>query len=260
LTADDATLVPAGHHLIHLDEIDSTNEEAKRQARAGITPPVWFWADQQKSGRGRRGRAWFSPKGNLYSTLLIDIGRPLAESAQMSFVTALAVSDLAAACGGQEEVELKWPNDVLIKGQKVAGILIETAVPNDANDSPWLVVGIGVNLMHAPTGTPYPATSFRNAGLQSSSTASALNVLSNSLADWTERWQQYGFDVIRNAWLERARGLGEPVTVRLPDETLEGQFDGLDAQGALRLKLPTGGFRIITAGEVFFTSEQDPGS
>ena len=138
------------------DEIDSTNAEARRRAEAGAGGPVWITAAVQTAGRGRRGRAWSTERGNLAATLLMTTDLPPAEAAQVSFVAALAACDLADACLGQGAARLKWPNDVLVHGRKAVGILVESGARQDARL--WLAVGIGVNLKHAPTNVERPAT------------------------------------------------------------------------------------------------------
>ena len=150
-------LLPAGYELASFDEIDSTNEEARRRAQRGDRGPLWIWALKQNAGRGRRGRPWESPVGNLMCTLLLAPGVPPAQAARLSFVAALSVRDFVAEHAGTTDVRVKWPNDVLIDGRKVAGILLESSGESGAGLLPWLAVGIGVNLVHAPDGTSFPA-------------------------------------------------------------------------------------------------------
>ena len=138
------------------DELDSTNAEARRRAEAGDVGPLWITAAIQTAGRGRRGRAWSTQRGNLAATLLMLTDRPAAEAAQMSFVAALAACDLADTCLGAGAARLKWPNDVLVHGDKAVGILVESGARPDGRL--WLAVGIGVNLKHAPSGVDRPAT------------------------------------------------------------------------------------------------------
>ena len=243
--------VPSGYAVASFEEIDSTNEEARRRALAGERGPVWIWARRQTAGRGRRGRTWESPAGNLMTTLLIAPGVGASEAARLSFVAALAVHDLAARYARHAAVRVKWPNDVLVNGRKVAGILLETAGEESLGVLPWLAIGIGVNLVHGPAEALFPATTLGEHG----PAPSADEALAELAEAWETRfrvWRVSGFAAIREAWLEVAAGLGQPIEVRLAGETLSGRFETLMPDGALSLLLPSGSRRAITAGEVFF--------
>ena len=246
-------LLPAGYELASFDELDSTNEEARRRAANGERGPLWIWALQQTAGRGRRGRNWDSPTGNLMCTLLLAPAVPPAAAARLSFVAALAVHDLVATHVSAERVSVKWPNDVLIDGLKVAGILLESSGDSGAGLLPWLAVGIGINLQHAPADANYPATAIAAHGPALAPT----EALATLAAKWDQHfrvWRASGFAPIREAWLARAAGVGRAMQARLPNETVNGRFEGLDGEGALLLALPDGSTRVITAGEVFFAS------
>jgi BirA family biotin operon repressor/biotin-[acetyl-CoA-carboxylase] ligase len=233
------------------DEIDSTNAEARRRAEAGARGPLWLTAKVQTAGRGRRGRSWETGSGNLAATLLTVTAKPPGEAAQISFVAALAVADLAAAYVPPTLVSLKWPNDPLIAGRKVAGILVESGL--HPNGGLWLAVGCGVNLATPPAAADRPATSFaEHCAAPPPGPLEALGVLAESLARWHELWERLGFTPIAEAWTLRAHGLGELCEARLPNETITGIAEGLDADGALRLRTPSGLARRITAGDVFF--------
>ncbi|MFL5295404.1 MAG: biotin--[acetyl-CoA-carboxylase] ligase [Phenylobacterium sp.] len=233
------------------DEIDSTNAEARRRAEAGQGGPVWITAGHQTAGRGRRGRAWSTETGNLAATLLTTTDVPAAEAAQLSFVAALAACDLADTCLGPGAARLKWPNDVLVFGRKAVGILVESG--SRAEGGLWLAVGIGVNLAHAPSGTERPATSFaEHMQGQPPKPADAIEVLATRFEAWRKLWATQGFSPIARAWTERALGLGERCEARLPNRTLSGVAEGMDLDGALRLRLDDGAIERITAGDVFF--------
>ena len=233
------------------DELDSTNAEARRRAEAGEMGPVWITAAVQTAGRGRRGRAWSTEAGNLAATLLTLTDRPPAEAAQLSFVAALAACDLADTCLGVGAARLKWPNDVLVHGRKAVGILVESGARPDGRL--WLAVGIGVNLAHAPQDVERPATAFADhmAGPPPTPLA-ALEVLAAAFERWRGAWATRGFAPISAGWSERATGLGQRCEARLPNRTLSGVAEGLDVDGALRLRLDDGGLERITAGDVFF--------
>lgn len=233
------------------DELDSTNAEARRRAEAGEAGPVWITALRQTAGRGRRGRAWDTATGNLAATLLFVTDKPPAEAAQVSFLAALAAADLAEACLGPGVGRLKWPNDLLIHGRKACGILVESGARPDR--SLWLAVGIGVNLAHAPQDVERPAAAFAEyMAAPPPAPRAALDILAARFEHWRALWAAQGFDPIAAAWTERAHGLGAPCEARLPNQTHRGVAEGLDPDGALRLRLDDGAILRITAGDVFF--------
>ena len=231
------------------DALDSTNEEAKRRALDGEAGPLWIVARAQSAGRGRRGRSWTSAEGNLFTTGLFRLDTAPARAAQLSFSAALAVADMASEQIGPEHVRLKWPNDVLVEGRKLAGILLESG--SLSSGGLWLAVGIGVNLAHHPEDSERPATDLAQHGA-SVTPEKAVERLADRFEHWRAVWAEQGFAAIRQAWLARAWGLGEPCTARLSDETVEGVFADLADDGTLRLDLPDGARRFISAGDVFF--------
>ena len=235
-----------------LEEVDSTNAEARRRAEAGEIGPLWITATRQTAGRGRRGRSWETGQGNLAATLLFVTDRPPAEAAQISFIAALAVADLADAFVPASKVTLKWPNDPMIGGRKTSGILVESG---QRPGGLWVAVGVGVNLATPPEAPERPATAFAEhmAG-PPPKPLEALAILSEAFERWRLVWQRSGFPLIADAWTRRAHGLGEACVARLGHETVSGIAEGLDPDGALRLRLPDGMLRRITAGDVFFGS------
>lgn len=237
--------------VVVFDEIDSTNAEARRRAEAGEAGPVWLVGLRQTSGRGRRGRVWETGEGNLAATLLFSTDKPPAEAAQVSFVAALAVADLLAAYVPASLVSLKWPNDPLLGGLKVSGILVESGTR--AAGGLWVAVGIGVNLARKPIDSDRPATALTtHRAAPPPSPVEAIEVLAEAFERWSRVWLSLGFPAIADAWTARAHGLGEPCVARLGTETVEGIAEGLDGDGALKLRLPDGRLRRITAGDVFF--------
>lgn len=232
-------------------EIDSTNEEARRLAHKGEAGPVWLLGLTQTDGRGRRGRAWTAPPGNLSATLLLRPDMTPAKAALLSFVACLAVADLLDACAPDADVALKWPNDALLNGGKVAGVLLESE--GGAGGLSWLAVGIGVNLMHAPPAEPGAAF----APIAVSGVAdppdpeTALDILAAAWDRWAEVYRTEGFAPIRAAFLARAARIGDIIEARLPAETIRGVFADLDEDG--QLVLDTGNARRrISAADVFF--------
>jgi BirA family biotin operon repressor/biotin-[acetyl-CoA-carboxylase] ligase len=247
-------LSPAAVPILSFDEIDSTNAEARRRAEAGETGPLWITAARQTAGRGRRGRAWSTEMGNLAATLLTTTTRPAAEAAQVSFVAALAIADLFETYVPASLVSIKWPNDVLIDARKASGILIESGTRPDG--VLWLAVGCGLNLSHAPTDVERPAVRvadhLRGDVRAAPTPQEAMTRLAATFTERFGQWERLGFSAIARAWTEKARGLGQPCVARLESETLEGIAEGLEADGALRLRLSDGQVRRITAGDVFF--------
>ena len=234
--------------MVQFEELDSTNSEAGRRAQAGEQGPVWISAARQSTGRGRRGRAWENGQGNLAATLLL---RPQGQPSiigQLSFVAALAVADMAQHFAPDAAIQVKWPNDVLGNGRKLAGILLESG---EGPSGRWLAIGIGVNLASFPPRTEFPATALAELGIAALSPEDALTVLAARFAHWYDVWMSEGFGTVRAAWLARAGGLGKPIRARLPNQTHEGVFEGIDAAGALLLN-EQGQIRAIAAGEVFF--------
>jgi BirA family biotin operon repressor/biotin-[acetyl-CoA-carboxylase] ligase len=241
----DPTAASAGARLIVHDTINSTNAEGLRLARAGERGPLWIVARSQSAGRGRRGRAWVSEPGNLYTSLVLSDPGPSERAAELSFVAALALHD---AVGGRipglaGRLALKWPNDLLIDRNKCAGILIE-------GEGPAIVIGIGLNCVHHPAGTDYPATDLAAAGVRASP-ESVFAPLSATMVARLAQWNRgAGFAAIRADWLARAAGLGKPIRIVQPDGERAGRFETIDERGRLVLHLADGSSETLAAGDV----------
>ena len=237
--------------ILTFDELDSTNAEARRRAEAGEAGPLWIAARAQTAGRGRRERAWSTGEGDLAATLLTVTDRAPADAARYAFVAALAVADLAALYAPEALVRLKWPNDLMLDGRKAGGVLIESGARADGRL--WLAIGVGVNLRHAPA-AERPTAALAD-HLRADAFAPTFDLAARQLADAfarrTAMWEQDGFEAVAHAWTARAAHLGEPCEARLPGETVVGVAEGLEPDGALRLRLPGGGVRRVTAGDVF---------
>ncbi len=240
--------------VLLLDHTDSTNAEARRRAEAGDTGPLWIVARQQTAGRGRRGRAWKSDMGNLFATLLTTTCKPPAEAAQVTFIAALAIADLLDDWAPASLVTIKWPNDVMLAGDKAAGVLVESGAHEGGGL--WLAVGIGANLAHAPEETERPATALahhlRGDVAAPPTVEAAAARLADAFAVWMARWETLGFEPVLDAWRARSPGLDGPAVARLGRETVEGRAEGVAADGALKLRLADGSLRLISAGDVFF--------
>jgi BirA family biotin operon repressor/biotin-[acetyl-CoA-carboxylase] ligase len=248
----DPAAARAGFRLVTHETLPSTNTEALSHARQhrGVGGPVWITARQQTAGRGRRGNAWVSPAGNLYASLLLFDPASPQEAPQLSFVAALAVHDAICdrASALSEQLTLKWPNDLLCAGKKLAGILIEA-------DSPVIglavAIGIGVNCRRHPAQTTYPATDLAESGCDVSAD-DLFYALSGSMLRRLTQWRRgAGFAAIRSDWLDRATGMGGDMRVRLAGRELVGRCEALDESGRLLLRLADGSVETITAGDVF---------
>lgn len=214
-------------------------------ARAGEAEGLWFRADVQSGGRGRRGRTWQSPPGNLYASTLV---RPFAgdpPAPTLALVAAVALDQLASAYLAPGRLMLKWPNDLLVDGAKLAGILLEGA-------EGAVVVGFGVNLAHHPEQLDRPVTSLAAEGAGVPAPDSFLAELAESFAHWLAVWRGQGLAPVRQRWLARAHPVGTALTATEADGTsVDGLFDGLEPDGALRLRLANGRHHVIHAGDVF---------
>jgi BirA family biotin operon repressor/biotin-[acetyl-CoA-carboxylase] ligase len=240
----------AGYRLIAHSSVGSTNVLAAVALARGDPGRRWFTAERQSRGRGRGGRSWTSPAGNLYASLLLVDPCPPRVAAQLGFVAGIALhrAVCSAAPLAAGRFALKWPNDLLLDGSKLAGILIDGVSPSAGSIA--AVIGIGVNIAGHPQDTPYPATDLGAAGL--TVTADALfSALSDTLAQGLESWAAgEGFPAVRREWLARAGGLGGPITVRRPEGDRRGIFKDIDGDG--RLLLDEGGHTLaVAAGDVF---------
>ncbi len=244
-------VLPEPFTLVSLERADSTNEEAKRCVRDGSVHGTVVWARSQDAGKGRRGRSWVSEPGNLYCSIILKPNCSLAKAAELSFVMALsAASAIESFIRTDIAVQCKWPNDVLIDGHKVAGILLETVL-SQQNEIEGLIAGVGINIAHHPKGTDFPATNIHEYGEQSVTVENVLENVCTGVSRWYDIWQTQGFEAIRLDWLNRAYGIEQDITVRLATENLKGTFVSLDAQGALILDCH-GERRLISAGDVYF--------
>ncbi|MFO1151449.1 MAG: biotin--[acetyl-CoA-carboxylase] ligase [Alsobacter sp.] len=249
-----ASAEASGYRLEHFGSIGSTNDEAMTRARAGDPGRLWLVADEQTKGRGRSGRPWSSPKGNLLASLLLRAPCPPSASPQIGFVAAVALHQALAEVAGlpPARLALKWPNDLLLDGAKLAGILVEgTTAPGAAGQGDLAVVlGFGVNLVAHPTDTPYPATDCAAAGVPVSRSA-LFAALADRIMHVLGLWREgSGFAEVRLEWLRRTQGLGKPILVRRPEGDRRGTFRDLDHEGRLLLE-DSAGLTVIQAGDVF---------
>jgi BirA family transcriptional regulator, biotin operon repressor / biotin---[acetyl-CoA-carboxylase] ligase len=258
----DPIAVEAGLRLEYLAVTGSTNAEARLRAQRGERGPLWITAAAQSQGRGRHGRSWISPRGNLYASLLLTDPSPHEQAPQLAFVAALALRDaiVARAAAQAPHLTFKWPNDLLLDGRKCAGILIEgeTALDGEGAASKRfsVIIGIGVNCISHPSGLGESEIAFRATDLKSHGaeiTASHLfKCLSATMCARIAQWDRSrGFSAILADWLAHACGVGEQITVHNNGVQLQGRFLGVDQSGRLVLELTGGAIRKIAAGDVF---------
>ncbi len=213
-------------------------------AASGLAEGSWLRAERQSSGRGRMGRAWQSPTGNLYASTLIRLRAGDPPPATLALVAGVVLAEIIQAYAPRASVAIKWPNDILIGGAKLAGILLERA--GDA-----IVIGIGVNLAHHPENLDRAVTSLlaNGADVHPQTCCEEVSTVSTR---WVARWRSEGIAPVRAAWLKAGHPIGTALAVHLGDgESIEGLFDGLSDEGALRLRLADGAVRVIHAGDVF---------
>ncbi len=245
-------LLPEGYRVRRHGVIDSTNAEALRAARSCANSGLWILAERQTHGRGRLGRGWTSPPGNLHASLLLRPEAAMPALSGLPLLAGIAVHDAVRAMelgrDAPSRLSLKWPNDLMLDGAKLGGILIEGAGTPRGHA---VIIGIGLNLSHAPDDLDRPASCLRAVGI-SAGAEEALNAVAHATAAWLDVWRQAGgFEAVREAWLQRADAPGAAISVKLHDGTLSGRFCGIDEHGGLRLGLADGAERIITAGDVF---------
>jgi len=241
----------AGYRLEVHQTVGSTNAMALERARAGDPGPLWIVSPHQTSGRGRRGRRWETQAGNLAASLFLVLDGAPQQASTLSFAAGLALYEaLAPVMPDGRRLRLKWPNDLLADGAKLAGILLEAERLSDSRLG--LVIGIGVNVVEAPGGLPYRATALADLGLRLKAN-DLFGLLSESWTEILSLWDAgRGFSTIRALWLDRAAGLGEEVTVNLGGEVFRGVFETLDQDGCLIVRNPDGTCRTVGAGDVHF--------
>ena len=246
--------------ILTFDQLDSTNTEAQRQLETGAQLPLWIITKTQTLGRGRQGREWVSQIGNLFCSGLYPLSQDASHDAQKSFVAALAIYDTLAEYVAPDLLSIKWPNDVLLDGKKVSGILLERFTSEQKGSG--LCIGIGINLLAKPHNVTDQATAcvidYIDEALLNDPEPilempePVLAILARKYDDWTQRHDADGFEPIRQTWLERAARIGEQITVSLANERFTGYAEGLGADGALIVKLGSGEIRHIRAGDIFF--------
>ncbi|MDR2831377.1 MAG: biotin--[acetyl-CoA-carboxylase] ligase [Rickettsiales bacterium] len=231
-----------GFHIYHYKEVSSTNREALDLIDRGISNETIIIANKQIEGRGRTGKSWVSPEGNFYASLVINQVTDIGKLTELTFVTALAVGDTLLSFINDSNVQYKWPNDVFIDGKKISGILLEKK-----SNLSWLVIGIGININHAPISE---ATCISDYGGPTSN-IDLLKELVSNFNKVRKQWLFDGFHAIREMWLTRAFKLNKQISIKLADKLYEGIFTDIDKSGKLVLQQKDGSLTYFDAGELF---------
>jgi BirA family transcriptional regulator, biotin operon repressor / biotin---[acetyl-CoA-carboxylase] ligase len=250
--------VSAGYRLAAFERIGSTNAEALQRARAGERGPIWFVTSEQTAGRGRRHRPWIAPRGNLASSVLEVMDVSPSVAATLGFAAGLALVAALRSAGPEEtKFTLKWPNDVMVDGKKLAGILLEAEA---VGDRIAVVTGIGTNVVAAPPATPTPATSLRALGIELKA-EQLFAALSDAWVEFRKVWDEgRGFAEIRQQWLQLAAGLGQPVSIAFGGSVVTGIFDTIDEAGCMIVRMSDGRRVPISAGDVYFGAAASAGA
>ena len=249
--------VPHGVGAHYYQDCGSTNIVAAEYARTKCASPIWIVAGSQSGGKGRKGRKWLSKEGNLYASLMFRPSIQPKDLAALPFIVALAVRDSLVKLGLPDaDVQCKWPNDILIKGQKVCGILIESSA-RSAVALDYVIIGIGINLLDSPDDAVFPATSVRETLGQIISPRSALEALSSSIKRRLDGWSISDFEPTRQEWTKHAWGLGEVRRINTATEAFNAALIRLDEQGGLVARLENDEQRVIVAADIFPVTAQN---
>ncbi len=241
---------PGSYDLVTRECVTSTNDALRALADKGAPKGTMLVANSQSAGRGRYGRSWQSPPGNLYLSLLLRPDCPPMQALQLGFVAGVALGDaLSAVVPERIPVQHKWPNDIILDGHKVAGILLESGTTGGAKLD-WLVIGMGVNVASAPRDTAFPATALADHGY-TLGPQGLVAPIARALSRWTDIWREEGFAPVRAAWYARAYRRGQSVQVRFEGGAKSGRFVGLDEDGAMLLQTADGAQERLSYGAVF---------
>lgn len=234
-------------HIHRYDELTSTQDLAHEMAGAGAPAGSVVVAKLQTAGRGRSGNSWQSITGNLLCSIILRPDIEPMQAGQYSFMSAIALNRaLAEILSEDHTVKNKWPNDLLVDDKKIAGILLEAVIEDGNLDA--LIIGLGLNIVAAPD----DRSSVHGAGAWEETSDTMLNAFLANLAEVIAEYESEGFAGLRDEWLSEAAGLHKAIRVRLPKAQFEGVFEGLEADGALRLRLANGEIKVVHSGEVFF--------
>lgn len=243
--------MPEGYRHIALKEVDSTNLKALEYAKSGDVGKLWITATSQTQGKGSRGRGWVSDSGNLYTSLLLKTDITPPNLANITFVASLALYEALTKFVPFEILALKWPNDLLVNGSKVSGILLENHADNNKMSN--LIIGIGVNCKSYPNDTNHKATSLLDEGY-TVNPQELFQVLTPAMAKYLAIWDNgNNFSAIRKQWLKQAKGIGSKILVRMPNSEVSGIFTDIDESGRLLLQMADKTIRKISTADIFFS-------
>jgi BirA family biotin operon repressor/biotin-[acetyl-CoA-carboxylase] ligase len=243
--------IPERITLVKREIVDSTNKVLMELELEGAGSWTIVHALEQTAGRGRHGKDWVSPRGNLFTSTLVKPKSGFETWPQLSFVMSLALVDALSLMVEDSTINVKWPNDVLVNSLKIAGILLETALSHQKNN--YLVVGIGINIAHSPADTRYGATCINAHRKNKISVDEVLSVLMNAVVLWYDIWEKSGFEEIRKQWLKRAYGLGRRIKITNTASGKKiGVYKGLSMDGRMVLQEDNGHVELISAGTVTF--------
>lgn len=240
--------LPPGYQVRTYKSLESTSLEAKRLAGQAVSAGLWVLADEQSAGKGRLGKVWRSLPGNLFASLLLYPACDISKIAELSFVSAIAVAATLRHFS-KAKITCKWPNDVMIEGGKVAGILLESESSGNPQ-KPWVVVGIGINISASPENVDYPAACLNEFLEEPATRDDVFEILAEKMAEALTRWTKDGFGPIRTLWLNQTHNLGQKIKIESAGEIHEGTFEGLSKSGALLLKDFQGNLLEIISGTV----------
>ncbi len=248
--------LPRSISLHTFDVIGSTNEKAKEMSVDGAGDWTVIWSRAQNNGKGRFGKKWISPVGNLYLSILLKPNYNLEACSKISFLAAVAVKEaIKNSVIPESTISFKWPNDVLLNNKKVAGILLESSFKANAKKVDWLVVGVGINVKNFPENVDYPATSLENQGAENINVQQIMEKFIKSFIKLQKQFDDSGFAEIRKKWLESAEGKNKTIKIKTAQKIIAGTFKDIDEDGLLVIKTDDGKMKKISAGEVFFDND-----
>lgn len=242
--------------LLKFDKIDSTNLEAKRLVKAKLTSNLVIFANEQDSGYGRSSKKWVSPKGNLYISIVLHPNKPINEVAQLSFVAALSLyKAISKEISKPDLIKLKWPNDILINGKKVAGIILESSIDTRLQNLDYLILGVGLNIASDISSREFVSTNLKEQQAVNLDPEYYLDKFMSNFIELYDEWHLHGFQNVRVKWLERAYNIHKPVIVSGVKNKISGIFADLDNNGNLLLKLSDGSIKAISGGSIYFDKD-----
>lgn len=235
-------------HIEYHESLKSTQDTLRMRLKSGVSEGLVIHAGEQTGGHGRHGRTWVSAPGNLYFSFVLKPDCRIRDVGQLAIVMGAALGRAVRQMTGlSDDVMVKWPNDVLIKGRKCAGILIETDLGGGGTGPVHVIVGMGINLTSAPD----IGTALQDHTQSVPENSGALQVILDYVAQAYERWTVGDFDVVLKGWVSMAHQPGSKVSVKIGDQVIVGTLSRVLDNGAMVITMEDGQDRTITAGDVF---------